>query len=157
MNPELARRVAEWIEGDPDAQDRATLTELLEQDDEVELRRRFDAPLAFGTAGLRGPEMAGPAGMNRYTVRRATQGVVAWLRELGLDPSRAVVVGRDARRGSERFNDEVVAVLLGAGVRVGLSHRISICVEVAKDVWSVADNDDGRKSVRGLFDLGIRL
>ena len=118
MNPELARRVAEWIEGDPDAQDRATLTELLEQDDEVELRRRFDAPLAFGTAGLRGPEMAGPAGMNRYTVRRATQGVVAWLRELGLDPSRAVVVGRDARRGSERFNDEVVAVLLGAGVRV---------------------------------------
>jgi phosphomannomutase len=56
--------------------------------------------------------------MNRYTVRRATQGVVAWLHELGLDPSRGVVVGRDGRHGSEAFNDEVVAVLLGAGVRV---------------------------------------
>jgi len=62
--------------------------------------------------------MAGPAGMNRYTVRRATQGVVAWLDELGVEPSRGVVVGRDARHGSETFNDEVVAVLLGAGVRV---------------------------------------
>jgi phosphomannomutase len=118
VNPELARRVARWIEGDPDAHDRATLTALLDADEEVELRRRFDTPLTFGTAGLRGPEMAGPAGMNRYTVRRATQGVVAWLDELGVEPSRGVVVGRDARHGSETFNDEVVAVLLGAGVRV---------------------------------------
>jgi phosphomannomutase len=110
--------VARWIEGDPDAHDRATLTALLDADEEVELRRRFDTPLTFGTAGLRGPEMAGPAGMNRYTVRRATQGVVAWLDELGVEPSRGVVVGRDARHGSETFNDEVVAVLLGAGVRV---------------------------------------
>jgi phosphomannomutase len=118
VNPQLARRVAEWIEGDPDDRDRATLTGLLEEGNEVELRRRFDTPLTFGTAGLRGPEMAGPAGINRYTVRRATQGVVAWLGERGIDPSRGVVVGRDARHGSEGFNDEVVAVLLGAGVRV---------------------------------------
>jgi phosphomannomutase len=62
--------------------------------------------------------MAGPAGMNRCTVRRATQGVIAWLRELGLDFSRGVVVGRDGRHGSEAFNNEVVAVLLGAGVKV---------------------------------------
>jgi phosphomannomutase len=107
-----------WIDGDPDAKDRATLAKLLEEGNEAELHRRFDAPLTFGTAGLRGPEMAGPAGMNRYTVRRATQGVVAWLDELGIDGSRGVVVGRDARHGSESFNDEVVAVLLGAGFKV---------------------------------------
>lgn len=104
--------------GDPDEGDRATIATLLQDGDESELHRRFDAPLTFGTAGLRGPEMAGPAGMNRYTVRRATQGVVAWLRELGLEPARGVVVGRDGRHGSETFNDEVVTVLLGAGVRV---------------------------------------
>ena len=118
MNDELRAQVDAWIAVDPDAGDRATLTQLLTHDDEVELRRRFDHPLTFGTAGLRGPEMAGPAGMNRATVRRATQGVVAWLAETGIDPARGVVVGRDARHGSETFNDEVVGVLLALGVVV---------------------------------------
>jgi phosphomannomutase len=118
VNSSLRERVSSWIESDPDEDDQATLRALLEGDDEAELSRRFAAPLTFGTAGLRGPEMAGPAGMNRATVRRATQGVLAWLDELGLDPADGVVVGRDARHGSERFNDEVVAVLLGAGAVV---------------------------------------
>lgn len=118
MNEVLVERVRSWIEGDPDPADRATIQQLLDDGDEKELSRRFDFPLRFGTAGLRGPVMAGPAGMNRCTVRRATQGVVAWLEGLGVDPSRGVVVGRDARRGSESFNDEAVEVLLGAGVAV---------------------------------------
>ena len=118
MNEELLERARAWLAIDPDAQDRATIAHLLAKGEELELRRRFDQPLSFGTAGLRGPEMAGPAGMNRCTVRRATQGVVAWLEEIGIDFERGVVVGRDARHGSETFNDEVVAVLLGAGVRV---------------------------------------
>ena len=118
MNPALAEQVLSWIALDPDADDRAELQSLLDRGNEPELERRFAAPLAFGTAGLRGPVMAGPAGMNRLTVRRATQGVVAWLAEIGAETANGVVVGRDARRGSETFNDEVVAVLLGAGVVV---------------------------------------
>ena len=118
MNDELLARVGAWLVADPDDHDRATIERLVDDDDEAELHRRFDEPLTFGTAGLRGREMAGPAGMNRCTVRRATQGVVAWLKEIGVDPARGVVVGRDARHGSENFNDEVVAVLLGAGVTV---------------------------------------
>jgi phosphomannomutase len=114
----LRDRVLDWIEGDPDIEDRETLQRLLDSGDEEELHRRFDTPLTFGTAGLRGPVMAGPAGMNRYTVRRATQGVIAWLEEIEVDADRGVVVGRDARVGSEAFNNEVVAVLLGAGVKV---------------------------------------
>ncbi len=107
-----------WIAADPDERDRDDLTSLLDAGDEDELARRFSAPLSFGTAGLRGPVRAGPSGMNRLTVRRATQGVVAWLAETGADVTRGVVVGRDARNGSEDFNDEVVAVLIGAGVVV---------------------------------------
>ncbi|HXC19232.1 MAG TPA: phospho-sugar mutase [Acidimicrobiales bacterium] len=118
MNEALRERVLEWIVGGPDVDDRETLQSLLDHGDEVELHRRFDVPLTFGTAGLRGPEMAGPAGMNRYTVRRATQGVIAWMGEIGADPARGVVVGRDGRHGSESFNHEVVSVLLGAGVKV---------------------------------------
>ncbi len=118
MNEELEREVRHWISIDPDERDRAELLAMLERDDEEELRARFATPLRFGTAGLRGPEQAGPAGMNRLTVRRATQGVIGWLAAIGADVSRGVVVGRDARHGSEKFNDEVVAVLLGAGVNV---------------------------------------
>ena len=118
MSQSLRDQVLEWVEGDPDIEDRETLQRLLDDGDEVELHRRFDAPLTFGTAGLRGPVMAGPAGMNRSTVRRATQGVIAWLGEIGVDAGRGVVVGRDGRNGSESFNNEVVAVLLGAGVKV---------------------------------------
>ncbi len=118
MNHEFAQRVRAWIALDPDERDRATLEQLLDDDNEAELRHHFDPVLTFGTAGLRGPEMAGPAGMNRLSVRRATQGVIAWLAHLGLDPDLGVVVGRDARLGSERFNDEVVSVLLGADLRV---------------------------------------
>lgn len=118
MNPSLEQQVREWIALDPDEDDRATLQSLLAADDETELERRFRAPLTFGTAGLRGPVMAGPAGMNRATVRRATVGVLAWLKEKGLNPASGVVVGRDARRGSESFNDEVVSVLLGGGAAV---------------------------------------
>ena len=118
MNSSLRAEVAAWIARDPDPDDRATLQALLADDNESELERRFASPLSFGTAGLRGPLEAGPAGMNRYTVRRATQGVIAWLDEIGVDPAKGVVVGRDARNGSEVFNHEVVAVLLGAHVKV---------------------------------------
>ena len=62
MNQSLRERVTSWIDEDPDHDDQATLRELLEAGDEAELERRFAAPLTFGTAGLRGPEMAGPAG-----------------------------------------------------------------------------------------------
>ncbi len=118
MNPELEAEVRRWVALDPDQHDRATLQALLGADNEAELERRFRSPLTFGTAGLRGPVMAGPAGMNRATVRRATLGVLAWLDDIGLDAARGVVVGRDARRGSEQFNDEVVTVLLGGGAVV---------------------------------------
>ncbi len=118
MIDDLVDRVTAWIADDPDQNDRETLELLLRDGLRDELARRFAAPLTFGTAGLRGPVMAGPAGMNRLTVRRATQGVVAWLAAGSVDASRGVVVGRDARRGSEAFNDEVVRVLLGAGIDV---------------------------------------
>ncbi|MGA2123074.1 MAG: phospho-sugar mutase [Acidimicrobiales bacterium] len=120
---ELRRRLVEWIALDPDPDDEEALVGLLNNLDEGRdtdaLEQLFSAPeLNFGTAGLRGPMQPGPGGMNRANVRFATLGVLGWMKETGLDPSKGVVVGRDGRRNSESFNDEVVRVLLGGGVRV---------------------------------------
>ncbi|MGZ4554417.1 MAG: phospho-sugar mutase, partial [Mycobacteriaceae bacterium] len=91
-------RVQEWIDDDPDPSARAELAALSAD----ELADRFDAPLSFGTAGLRGPVRAGPNGMNVAVVIRTTAGLAHWLHAQGLDDG-VVVVGRDGRDGSEAF------------------------------------------------------
>ena len=58
------------------------------------------APLTFGTAGLRGPLRAGPAGMNLAVVRRAAAGIAAYLRGTGIAAGpwwSATTAGTDPR------------------------------------------------------------
>lgn len=112
MDRSLVARVQAWIDDDPDPGSRTELTRLLDAGEETELRDRFRAPLAFGTAGLRGTLRAGPNGMNPAVVRRASAGLAAHL-----GPGRTVAVGYDARHGSRRFAHESAAVLRGAGLR----------------------------------------
>ncbi len=84
----------------------------------AEVGQRFSGPLTFGTAGLRGVVRAGPNGMNRAMVRRASAGVVSWLTGGGGadDGSRPiVVVGYDARHGSAVFARDAAAVFAAAG------------------------------------------
>lgn len=106
-------RVQEWIDDDPDPSARAELAALSPD----ELADRFDAPLSFGTAGLRGPVRAGPNGMNVAVVIRTTAGLAHWLHAQGLDDG-VVVVGRDGRHGSEAFANAAAQVLRAAGFDV---------------------------------------
>jgi len=115
---ELIARAQAWLAEDPDEVSRKEIQRFIDEQNIAELQKRFVAPLTFGTAGLRGPVMNGAAGMNRLTVRKATQAVAAWLAHEGIDPAKGVIVGRDARHGSEVFNEEVVGTLIGLGVRV---------------------------------------
>lgn len=118
MIEELIARAQAWLAEDPDEVSRKEIQRFIDEQNIAELQKRFVAPLTFGTAGLRGPVMNGAAGMNRLTVRKATQAVAAWLAHEGIDPAKGVIVGRDARHGSEVFNEEVVGTLIGLGVRV---------------------------------------
>ncbi|MGC5027489.1 phospho-sugar mutase [Tsukamurella sp. DT100] len=110
MGAELAAEVLAWIEGDPDPATRAEL-EALSGD---ELAERFAAPLSFGTAGLRGPVRGGPSGMNVAVVTRTTWALGEWLKAKCLGGG-TVVVGRDARRGSEAFFAAATEVLAAQG------------------------------------------
>ena len=111
----LREEVAEWIALDPDPKTAAQLQSWLDAGNEKELRAAFSGFLQFGTAGLRGPIGPGPSRMNRAVVSRAAAGIVAYMSERGLS---TVVIGRDARHGSEDFTFESAAIFSGAGMKV---------------------------------------
>jgi len=121
MDPTLRAAVLAWQRDDPDPATVAEVDRLLAAGDEAALQAAFAAPLAFGTAGLRGPLGAGPARMNRAVVRRAAAGLCRWLDERGA--TGPVVVGRDARHGSADFAHDTAAVVAGTGRPVVLAER----------------------------------
>lgn len=126
MSKELEARVRSWVADDIDPDDQQELNNLLDALREDpgsatlrELESRFSGPLRFGTAGLRGRAEAGQHRMNRATVVRATAGLAHALLAAVPDASeRGVVVGRDARRDSRAFQDDIAAVLLARGIKV---------------------------------------
>ena len=115
MDQSLVAEVQAWIADDPDPVTASTLQLWLDTENEAELRTSFNGFLQFGTAGLRGPIRPGPSGMNRAVVGRTAAGLVAYMKERNLS---SVVIGRDARYGSEDYTFETAEIMSGAGVKV---------------------------------------
>ncbi|PXY32326.1 phospho-sugar mutase [Prauserella muralis] len=112
-----------WIADDADPRSRAELQDVLaramggDATAVADLEDRMAGPLTFGTAGLRGPVRAGPNGMNTAVVVRTTAAVASWLASQDA-AGGIVVIGRDARRGSETFAAAAAEVLAAAGFAV---------------------------------------
>lgn len=115
MEQSFIAEVEAWIADDPDAATADQLRNWLATNNETELRTSFNGFLQFGTAGLRGPIRPGPSGMNRAVVGRAAAGIAAYMKERNLT---SVVIGRDARYGSEDFTFETAEIMSGAGFKV---------------------------------------
>ncbi|GAA5128007.1 phospho-sugar mutase [Haloechinothrix salitolerans] len=121
--PDVRDAALRWIADDVDESDRdelqAVLAAALDGDAHAanDLVDRMAGQPRFGTAGLRGPVRAGPNGMNRAVVVRTTYGVARWLRDSGC-AGGTVVIGRDARHGSDVFAVDAARVLAAAGFDV---------------------------------------
>ena len=115
MDQSLVREVQAWIADDPDPITSSQLQEWLDSNNESELKASFNGFLQFGTAGLRGPIRPGPSGMNRAVVGRTAAGIVSYMRERNLT---SIVIGRDARYGSEDYTFETAEIMSGAGMKV---------------------------------------
>jgi len=115
MDAALKQEVENWIADDPDPATAQELVELLARGDETTLRKYFSGFLQFGTAGLRGPIGPGPSCMNRAVVGRAAAGIAAYMKKRGMN---SVVIGRDARYGSEDYTFETAEIMSGAGIKV---------------------------------------
>ena len=79
---EIKELYAQWK---ANAVEDADLTAELQaiEGQEEEIFDRFYRELEFGTAGLRGVIGAGTNRMNIYTVRKATQGLADYVKEVG--------------------------------------------------------------------------
>ena len=91
--------------------------------DVEELKGRFGSDLQFGTAGMRGIMGAGSNRLNRYTVRRAAQGMAAWLGSTDL-PQKAAI-GYDSRHNSQLFAEVCAVAFAEAGIEVWLYDRLA--------------------------------
>src|SRR5450830_1087132 len=70
--------------------------------DEKEIEDRFYRDLEFGTGGMRGVIGAGTNRMNRYTVRKASQGLANHVIRQGM-AAKGVVNAYDPRNQSPEF------------------------------------------------------
>ena len=101
-----------------------TVAELVAiKNDSEELKGRFGSDLQFGTAGMRGIMGAGSNRLNRYTVRRAAQGMAAWLS--GTDLPKEAAIGYDSRHNSELFAQVCAVAFAEAGIHTWLYDRLA--------------------------------
>ena len=139
----LRKSANEYIKWETNESCRAEIKKLLAQGDLSTLEKRLSAHLEFGTAGLRGPMVAGYNALNELTVVQATQGLALYLEETfgaALSEGGGVALGWDHRANlscnlsSGKYALLAAEVLVRRGIRVsllpGLVHTpmVSYCV-----------------------------
>ena len=114
-------RYSYWCNADLPDDIKQELTSI--NNDEEELKGRFGSDLQFGTAGMRGIMGAGSNRLNRYTVRRAAQGMAAWLSSTDL-PQKAAI-GYDSRHNSQLFAEVCAVAFAEKGIHTYLYDRLA--------------------------------
>ncbi len=111
---------------------------------EKEIEDRFYKDLEFGTAGIRGIIGAGTNRMNKYTIRKTTQGLANFIKKQGNEAMRrGVVIAYDSRHKAVEFTEEAALVLAANGIRVYVfdqlkpSPQLSFAVRYLKTIAGI--------------------
>ena len=90
--------------------------------DEKEIESRFYTDLSFGTAGMRGVRGIGRNRMNKYNIRKATQGLSDYIiKETGeVGKKKGVAIAYDSRLDSVENAINTAMTLAGNGIKVYL-------------------------------------
>ena len=99
--------------------DEADKKELISiSDNDKEIQERFLYDLEFGTGGLRGVIGIGTNRINKYIIRKTTQGFADYIKSFGDNAcKRGVVIAHDNRRFSVSFCLETAGVLAANGIQ----------------------------------------
>ena len=117
MDTLTKQRIEKWLQEPFDLETRSQVQMLLSSGGK-ELEDSFYKELSFGTGGLRGLMGVGTNRMNRYTVRRSTQGLGNYLKKEMKQQNLSVVIGFDNRLLSREFANEAASVLIQNGIHV---------------------------------------
>ena len=119
---EMVRSKAQsWLSESYDAETRAQVQALLDNEDPTELIECFYKDLEFGTGGLRGIMGVGSNRMNIYTVGAATQGLSNYLNKNFKDLEQiSVCSGHDCRNNSRLFAEISANIFSANGIKVYL-------------------------------------
>ena len=90
--------------------------------DEKEIESRFYTDLSFGTAGMRGVRGIGRNRMNKYNIRKATQGLANYIiKETGeVGKKKGVAIAYESRLDSVENAINTAMTLAGNGIKVYL-------------------------------------
>ena len=129
---EFMEKYNQWLADD--YFDEETKKELKDiSGDEKEIQERFYKELEFGTGGLRGIIGAGTNRMNKYSVRKATQGLANYilLEDAEKNKEKGVVIAYDSRRCSKEFAFEAAMVLNGNGIKTYVFEELAPTPELS--------------------------
>ena len=121
--------------------DQTTKDELKNiQGNEKEIEDRFFKTLEFGTGGMRGIIGAGINRINKYIIRKATQGFADYIKETKKD-NYAIVIAYDSRYKSDEFAKEAALVMAANGIKAYLFSSLRTTPELSYSVREL--NADG--------------
>lgn len=104
--------------------------------DDKEVEDRFYKDLEFGTGGMRGVIGAGRNRMNKYIIRKATQGFANYILKEGVGP-KSVVIAHDSRRMSPEFSLETALVMAANGIKAYIFESLRTTPELSYAVRSL--------------------
>lgn len=103
--------------------DEADKTELrhLEGNDK-EIEDRFFKNLSFGTGGMRGVRGIGTNRINKYTIRKVSQGLANYMLQYNKEQARqqGIVIAYDCRIGSQEYALNTARVMAANGIKTYL-------------------------------------
>lgn len=121
-----------WLSGSYDAEIKAEVQKMLDNEDKTGLIDAFYKDLEFGTGGLRGIMGAGSNRMNKYTVGTATQGLSNYLlKEFSSLEQIKVVIGYDCRHNSRKFADIAANIFIANGIKVYIFEELRPTPEIS--------------------------
>ncbi len=121
-----------WLDSDKyDAETKAEVKALMENEDKTPLIDAFYQNLEFGTGGLRGIMGVGTNRMNKYIVGMATQGFANYINKAFPQGGQSVVVGHDCRNNGRMFAESVAAIFSANGIKVYLFESLRPTPEIS--------------------------